>query len=66
MVTLVVFWLRRLPHAGSGDPEAGASIVEYALLLSLIVLAAFAAVVFIGGSVSNGLTTSGNSLFNSP
>ena len=42
--------------------EEGASLVEYALLLSLIALACFAAVTQLGGDTGRSLSTSGNSI----
>jgi Flp pilus assembly pilin Flp len=62
----LMFWLLRIPGAFSGDSEAGASLVEYALLLTFITLIAFAAVVFLGNATQNSISTSGNSLFSSP
>ena len=46
--------------------EAGASLVEYALLLALIAVVAIVALHFLGGSVSNTLNSVGNSINNSP
>jgi Flp pilus assembly pilin Flp len=43
--------------------QNGASLVEYALLLALIAVAALLALYFLGGSVSNSLNNSGNTLF---
>src|SRR5579862_5911244 len=62
----LMFWLLRIPSAFSDDREAGASLVEYALLLALIALVALVALQFLGNSTQNSLSTSGNSLFNSP
>ncbi|MDE3086880.1 MAG: hypothetical protein KGJ77_08955 [Acidobacteriota bacterium] len=59
-------WLLRVPGAGSGDHEAGAAVVEYAMLLAFITLIAFVAMQFIGGSVSHGLSSSGSSMFPPP
>ncbi|HUW01350.1 MAG TPA: hypothetical protein VMW08_03245 [Acidimicrobiales bacterium] len=42
--------------------EDGASLVEYALLISLIALACFAAVTALGGDTGDSLSTSGNSI----
>lgn len=46
--------------------ETGASIVEYALLLSLIAVVAILALYFLGGTVANSLSSSGNSLVPNP
>jgi Flp pilus assembly pilin Flp len=43
--------------------ERGASLVEYALLLSLIVLVCVGAVFVLGGNVSGGVDRSASSLF---
>ncbi|MHB1784477.1 MAG: Flp family type IVb pilin [Acidimicrobiales bacterium] len=45
---------------GCGD--AGASLVEYALLLALIAVVAVGALVFLGHSVSNTLNTVANNI----
>ena len=45
--------------------EAGASLVEYALLLALIAVVAIGALVFLGNSVSNQLNHVGNVITNS-
>ena len=58
-----VAWLMRRPLTASPETEAGAAVVEYALLLAFIVLVAFVAIIFIGGTVTNGLNSSGSSLF---
>jgi Flp pilus assembly pilin Flp len=42
--------------------EAGASLVEYALLLALIAVVAITARVFLGGSVHNTLQNVGNNI----
>jgi pilus assembly protein Flp/PilA len=44
--------------------EAGASLVEYALLLALIAVVALVALSFLGGSVSNTLNSVGSSINN--
>ena len=62
----LIFWLLRIPGTCPEDREAGASLVEYALLLAFIALVAFIGLQFLGNSVQNSLSTSGNSLFNSP
>lgn len=46
--------------------DAGATLVEYALLLALVAIASIVALQFLGGSLSNSINTSGSSLFNSP
>lgn len=53
------------PFRGKGRrrDEVGASLVEYALLLALIAVVAIVSLHFLGGSVSNSLNSSGNSLF---
>ena len=43
--------------------DRGASLVEYALLLALIALVCFAAIIALGGSVGDSLSTSGSSIF---
>jgi Flp pilus assembly pilin Flp len=43
--------------------EQGSSVVEYAFLVVLVLLVAFVALQFLGGSVSNSLSSSGSSLF---
>jgi Flp pilus assembly pilin Flp len=61
MYHLVTTYLR----ARIGDPERGASLVEYALLVALIALVCFSAVMFFGSSVSdNGFKPIGSSLAN--
>ncbi|HZU80405.1 MAG TPA: hypothetical protein VE991_10865 [Acidimicrobiales bacterium] len=49
-----------------GRGETGASLVEYALLLALILLVAILAITFVGGSTANQLNNTGQSMFNSP
>ena len=44
--------------------EVGASLVEYALLLALIAIVAIVALKFLGGAVSNTLSSVGQSLNN--
>jgi pilus assembly protein Flp/PilA len=51
------FWVR----ATTRD-ERGASVVEYALLLALIVVVCIAAMTLLGNSVGTRLSTTGNSL----
>ena len=53
-------WMRGSRRLGA---ETGASLVEYALLLALVALAALLALYFLGGTVSNSLSSSGSSLF---
>lgn len=43
------------------DGQAGASVVEYALLIALIALVCFLAVQFLGGSARDGLSRAGSS-----
>lgn len=43
--------------------EAGASLVEYALLLAMIAIACLVALQFVGGGVSNSLNSSGSSIW---
>jgi Flp pilus assembly pilin Flp len=43
--------------------EAGASLVEYSLLLALVAIACLIALQFVGGSVSNSLNSSGSSIW---
>ena len=45
--------------------EGGASMVEYALLLALVAVAAITALVFLGHTTSNTLNNVGNSIANS-
>jgi Flp pilus assembly pilin Flp len=47
----------------SAQAEAGASLVEYALLLALVAIACLVALQFVGGSVSNSLNSSGSSIW---
>ena len=42
--------------------EEGQGLAEYALILSLIAIVAIVALIFLGGSVSNILSTVGNSV----
>jgi pilus assembly protein Flp/PilA len=59
---LVLSWVRQRL---SIRDEAGASLVEYALLLALIAVVAITALVFLGHSVSNALNNVANSINNS-
>lgn len=45
--------------------QDGQGLAEYALLLALIALVAVAALTFLGGGVTNALSTVGNSVGNS-
>lgn len=47
---------------GRTHSERGASMVEYALLVGLIAIAAIAAVTFLGGQISNLFNNAGNNL----
>jgi pilus assembly protein Flp/PilA len=60
MYHLVTTFLR----ARFGDPDRGASLVEYALLVALIAIVCFSAVVFFGSSVSESYKPIGSSLAN--
>jgi Flp pilus assembly pilin Flp len=44
-----------------GDAESGASLVEYALLLALIVVVCISAMAFFGGSLNDSIDKSGSS-----
>ena len=46
------------------EDEAGASLVEYALLLGLVAVVAIGALVFLGNSVHNTLNNVGNNIAN--
>jgi len=66
---ILAFWMdkvMRLCATRSLRTESGATLVEYTLLLVLIVIAAFVAMQFLGGSVSNSINNSASSLFSSP
>jgi Flp pilus assembly pilin Flp len=43
--------------------EAGASLVEYALLLAMVAIACIVALQFLGGSVANSLNNTGHSIW---
>lgn len=45
-----------------GNDEAGASLVEYALLVALIAVVCILAITFLGRSTSNKLSTLGSSV----
>jgi Flp pilus assembly pilin Flp len=51
------------PGNCDGSSEAGASLVEYALLLLLILLVALIAIAFVGHVTANSINNSGSSLF---
>jgi pilus assembly protein Flp/PilA len=56
---MIVGWVRdRVP----GKDDAGASLVEYALLLALIAVVAIGALTFLGGAVSNTLNNVGQQI----
>jgi pilus assembly protein Flp/PilA len=44
------------------DAESGASLVEYALLLALIVVVCISAVAYFGGSLGDSFSSSGSSI----
>ncbi len=48
--------------AGRCRGDAGAGLVEYALLLALIVVACIGAVTFLGGNLSNNLSRSNSKI----
>jgi Flp pilus assembly pilin Flp len=48
--------------AGRFRGDAGAGLVEYALLLALIVVACIGAVSFLGGNLSNNLSSSNSKI----
>ena len=56
-------WNRREDVLNRTD-EAGASLVEYALLLALVAVVAIVALKFLGGSVANTLNNVGSSVAN--
>ena len=56
-VDVVAAWLRTRVSS-----ERGASLVEYALLVSLIAIVCFGAVTFLGRQVADEYSTIGNSL----
>jgi Flp pilus assembly pilin Flp len=57
-----LFVLRTWLQAKFGKDEAGASMVEYILLVALIALAVIAAVVFLKDQVNSKFNQSGSSL----
>lgn len=58
LASLVTSWLDRR------HDERGASLVEYALLLALVVVVAIGALVLVGGGTSNLLNNSGQAFGN--
>jgi pilus assembly protein Flp/PilA len=60
MVAVAILWARLVGRATSD--ERGASVVEYALLVSLIAVVCLAAVAVLGGSVFNLFDSSGSSI----
>jgi len=66
MIGIVEFVMRMVDpiRARWGRDEAGASLVEYALLLALVAVVAIVALQFLGGSVANTLNSTGSSLNN--
>ena len=61
MVEFLVSWLD--VHLGLPRSERGASLVEYALLLSLIAIVCIAAIGFLGTETSSGISTDTSSMF---
>ncbi|HYA67962.1 MAG TPA: Flp family type IVb pilin [Acidimicrobiales bacterium] len=64
IVSLVMRMVDPVRHMWNRRDEAGASLVEYALLLALIAVVALASLHFLGGSVNNTLNSVGTSLNN--
>ena len=60
-----ILWCRALlfPGTGRDRDEAGASLVEYTLLLAFIVLVALVGMHFLGATTNNSINNSGNSIF---
>ena len=54
--------MTQLVHRMPGREEEGQGLAEYALILSLIAIVAIVALLFLGGQVSQILSTVGNSL----
>jgi pilus assembly protein Flp/PilA len=50
------------PRAGRGKRDRGASLVEYALLLALLVVVCIGAVTLFGGATNDSLDRSGTSI----
>jgi len=59
---MIVGWAR---DRVSGKDDAGASLVEYALLLALIAVVAIGALTFLGGAVSTVLNNVANNIIES-
>jgi len=64
VISLVMQIFAPFRAALSRRSEAGASLVEYALLLALIAVASLVALHFLGGAVSNTLQDTGNQISN--
>ena len=64
LVPFVSWTIGRAREARSRGDQTGTSLVEYALLLLLIVIVAFVALHFLGGTVSNGLNNDVGSINN--
>jgi pilus assembly protein Flp/PilA len=62
-LALLVGTARDIVRRRFAQSEAGASLVEYALLLALVAIACLVALQFVGGSVSNSLNSSGSSIW---
>jgi pilus assembly protein Flp/PilA len=60
LIRAVFEWIGARLHV---DDERGASLVEYALLLSLIAVVCLAAVTFLGSSASSSYSRSTSSMF---
>ncbi len=61
-VALIVGLQARLRAAGETEPERGASLVEYALLIALLALVCFSAVTLFGNDTSQIYSDVGNSI----
>lgn len=59
---LKLFITMKLAVARMIEEEEGQGLTEYALILALIAIVAIIALNFLGGKVSNALSTVGNSL----
>jgi len=64
IVSLVMSVVDPIRRTWNRRDEVGASLVEYALLLALIAVVALVALHFLGGSVSNTLSSVGQSINN--
>jgi len=62
IVSLVMCVIDPIRAAWNRRDEVGASLVEYALLLALIAVVALVALHFLGGAVSNTLSSVGQSI----